>query len=261
MNIGIIGFGKMGEAITKGLLKEKVYKVYYYEKEEKRVEQVSAKYAQIEYLNLASLIEQSETILLAVKPQDIKDLLAAIDALLKTDKLFISICAGISTPFIQSYLTKARIIRAMPNMGALVGKSFTVVTKGESAVKKDLDIARDIFAAVGDVKEISEDLMDSVTAVSGSGPAYFAYFLKALGEAASEIGLSDISDKIAIDTFIATVSILRDMGLSYDELIEKVASPGGTTEACINFWNQNGFSELVKQGIKKARRRAKELGR
>jgi len=260
MNIGIIGFGKMGEAITKGLLEEKGYKIYYYEKEERRVEQIAAKYARIEYLNIASLIDKSDAILLAVKPQDIKALLMEIDALLKTDKLFISICAGISTPFIQSYLTKARIIKAMPNMGALVGKSFTTLAKGESAAEKDLDVARNIFATVGNVKEISEDLMDSITAISGSGPAYFAYFLKALEEAASEIGLSDISDKIAMDVSIATLSILRDMGLSPDELIAKVASPGGTTEACLDFWNQNEFSELVKQGIKKARRRAKELG-
>ncbi|MDP8233859.1 MAG: pyrroline-5-carboxylate reductase [Candidatus Saelkia tenebricola] len=261
MNIGIIGLGKMGEAIAKGLLKARIYSVCYNEKKEKRIEKISNQYPQIKYLSMSQLINTVEIILVSVKPQDIKGLLLEIDGISKEEKLFISICAGISTPFIQSYLRKTRIIRAMPNMGALIGKSFTVITQGESATKEDLDIAEGIFSAVGNVKVVSEDLIDSITAISGSGPAYFVYFLKALRDAAAEIGLSDISEKLVMETFTVTMGILNEMGFSFDELIEKVASPGGTTEACLRFWDQENFSEILKQGIKKARNRAKELGK
>ena len=261
MNIGIIGFGKMGEAIAKGLLRARGYRVFYNEIREERIEEVRRKYPQVKHLSLEQLIDVSEAIILSVKPQDLDELLKKVDQVLKREKLFISICAGISISYIQERLSKCRVIRCMPNMGALIGKSFTAICKGPRATDKDLELAISIFSTIGKVKEVKEDLMNAITAVSGSGPAYLAYFANAMGEAAKEIGLSEAPLEIVLECIKTTVSILEEMGISPQELIGKVASKGGTTEACLKVWDERGFKEIIKEGIKRAKQRAEELGR
>jgi len=146
-------------------------------------------------------------------------------------------------------------------MGALIGKSFTAICKGPRATDRDLELAISIFSTIGKVKEVKEDLMDAITAVSGSGPAYLAYFVNAMEEAAKEIGLSEAPLEIVLECVKTTVSILEEMGISPRELIDKVASKGGTTEACLKVWDERGFKEIIKEGIKRARQRAEELGR
>lgn len=261
MNIGIIGFGKMGEAIAKGLLKSRGYRIFYNEIRKERIEEVSKKYPQVKHLSLEQLIDVSEAIILSVKPQDLEELLNRVDQVLKREKLFISICAGISISYIQGRLSKCRVIRCMPNMGALIGKSFTAICRGPRATDKDLKLATSIFSTIGKVREVQESLMDPITAVSGSGPAYLAYFANAMEEAAKEIGLSDGSHEIVLECIKTTVSILEEMGISPRELIDKVASKGGTTEACLEIWDERGLLDIIKEGIKRAKQRAEELGR
>ncbi|MDP8253981.1 MAG: pyrroline-5-carboxylate reductase [Candidatus Kaelpia aquatica] len=261
MNIGIIGLGKMGEAIVKGLIGSRGYKVYFNESDDVRCEEIIDKYRRLKCLDIEQLIDSSAVIILAVKPQDLKELLNKIGRLLRRDKLFISIAAGASIGFIQNEGSLEKVIRAMPNMGALVGESFTVLTHSEKVNDRELELAKKIFANIGDVKVVGEDSINAITAISGSGPAYFAYFLKSIEESAAEIGLGDISSKIALDTLGGTLKVLRELGISTDELIRMVKSPGGTTEACLDYWQQSDLSGIIKDGIKKAMNRAKELGR
>ncbi|MDP8215802.1 MAG: pyrroline-5-carboxylate reductase [Candidatus Kaelpia imicola] len=261
MNVGIIGLGKMGEAIAKGLMNSKGYRVYFNESDGKRCKEITDKYRRLKYLDIEQLIDSSSAIILAVKPQDLKELLNKIGRVLKRDKLFISIAAGVSINFVQNEGSLEKVVRAMPNMGALVGESFTALAYSEKVSNRELELAKKIFANIGDVEVLKENLIDAVTAISGSGPAYFAYFLKAIEESAAEVGLEDISSKIALDTLEGVLKVLKGLDISTDELIEMVKSPGGTTEACLDYWQQSDLSGIIKEGIKKAINKAKELGK
>lgn len=261
MNVGIIGLGKMGEAIAKGLLKSKIYKVYFNELRKERVQEVIQRYPQIKHLPLQQLVDVGEVIILAVKPQDISSLLKEIEQVLKREKLFISIAAGISISSIQKYLSRAKLIRAMPNMGALIGRSFTAISSSSDVTPEQVLRAKEILASIGEVREVEESQIDAVTALAGSGPAYFAYFLQALTEAGEGIGLGELASQAALSCYRATWEILSQMNISPQELIEKVASKGGTTEACIGFWQEADLRELIGAGVKKAHLRAKELAR
>jgi pyrroline-5-carboxylate reductase len=259
VNVGIIGMGKMGEAIAKGLLKSKKYRIFFNEINQQRADEVSGKVAQVKYLPLEQLIDTSQIIILAVKPQDLPGLLEKVNEILKKEKLFVSICAGISTSYLSQRLTKARIIRIMPNMGALVGNSYSAITPGKKATPNDVKLVKEMFSTIGKVEVVSEDLMDAVTALSGSGPGYLAYFLNALIEAGKEIGLGEASVDMVLSCLISTAKIVEELKIMPEQLVSMVASKGGTTEACLGLWSQKDFEQLVKDGVKKALQRAKEL--
>ncbi len=259
VNVGIIGLGKMGEAIANGLLKAKKYKIFFAEIDEKRANEVIGKYPQIKWLTLEQLIDTSQVIILAVKPQDLSQLLDKINKILKKEKLFVSICAGISTSYLAGRLLKARIVRVMPNMGAVVGNSYSAITPGTKATPNDVKLVKEMLATIGKVEVISEDLMDAVTALSGSGPGYLGYFVDALIEAGKEIGLGENSEEMVVSCLVSTARILQELNVTPSQLITMVASKGGTTEACLSLWENNNFRQLVKDGVKKALQRAKEL--
>ena len=261
MNIGVIGLGKMGEAIAKGLVGSRGYRIYFSDSDSLRSKEIVGRYRRFKNVDIEKLIDISSIIILAVKPQNLKALLNDINTLKTEGKLFISIAAGVSIGFIESEGSLSKVIRAMPNMGALVGESFTVISCSEKVSSKELDLARTIFSKIGDVKVVKEDLLDAVTAISGSGPAYFAYFIRAIEEIAIEMGLRDISPSIVLNTLEGTLKILRELNISTDELIERVKSPGGTTESCLDYWQQSNLSNIIKEGVKKAINKAKELER
>ncbi len=259
MNIGIIGFGKMGEAIAKGILKKKKDKLYYAEAKTERVRFISTRFPQIKHLNVAQLVDTSNIIIIALKPQDIEGVLCEINNVLKREKLVISIAAGISTRFIERKIKRARVVRAMPNMGALIGRSFTAIAGGKTAKTSDIKEASKIFSSIGAAKEVNENLIDAITAVIGGGPAYAAYFIKALQDVCKEVGLSKLAKDIVLEYFETTPLLLKMMNLKPEELIENVKSPGGTTQACLSLWDEEKLCQIIKRGVKKAYARSKEL--
>lgn len=261
MKIGIIGLGKMGEAIAKGLMGSKDYRVYFNEADAAKRKKASNRYKRIKHLEINELIGSADVVVLAVKPQDLKELLHKIKLVLKRDKLFISIAAGVSTCFIKKEGSIEKIVRAMPNMGALIGDSFTALAYSDKVLKKELNLAKKIFSVLGKVHVVEEELMDAVTALSGSGPAYFAYFLQALESSASDAGLKDISGSIVLDTMEATLKVLRKLNISTEDFIRMVKSPGGTTEACLEYWQERDLPGIVREGVNRALNRAKELNR
>ncbi len=240
--IGIIGAGNMGSAIAAGI-KGKVL--------------LSDKNKRIS--DNITLAKRSNIIILAVKPQDIRRVLEEIKTHTK-EKLIISIAAGITTLFIEKALGRVRIIRVMPNMPAMVGEGISAISRGRFADKKDFKIASRIFSNLGEVIEVKEKMMDAVTAVSGGGPAYYFLFTYLLAKAGEANGLQEgIALKLARATFIGAAEVIKSKNLSMEELVKKVASKGGTTEAALKVFKQEKLETIIKKAVKSALLRSSKL--
>ncbi len=252
--IGIIGAGNMGKAIASRLNK----KILISDADARKLRNAKKKNTLIARSNV-DLARRANTIILAVKPQDITSVLKEI-ALFSKGKLVISIAAGIKTKFIERRIGKARVIRVMPNMPAILGKGISALAKGRSASKKDLAAARAIFLALGEVVEVREPLIDAVTAVSGSGPAYYFFFTDALQKGAAALGLNKrLSSQLAKSTFIGAAEVAKSIDISATDFIKKVASKGGTTEAALKTFKKSGFERIIKQALKAACGRSRRL--
>ncbi|MFC1624137.1 pyrroline-5-carboxylate reductase [Candidatus Omnitrophota bacterium] len=252
--IGIIGAGNMGRAIALRIDRKALIS----DVDPKKTRLIKSKRIKVVRDNIY-LAKHSKVIILAVKPQHIAIALKEICPFIK-DKLIISIAAGIGTGFIEKVLKKARVIRVMPNMPAMVGMGISAITRGRSANKKDLDAAYRIFLNVGEVVEVKEIFMDAVTAVSGSGPAYYFLFTHILEKLASEIGLEKaLAKRLARATFVGAAATLAAANISTEDLVNKVASKGGTTEAALKILKQKGLERIVKGALKAARDRSRSL--
>jgi pyrroline-5-carboxylate reductase len=208
------------------------------------------------------LARAADTVLIAVKPQTMEECLAEIREAVTSARLILSIAAGISTEFIQERLPKGtRVIRVMPNTPALVGAGATAICSGSHATSDDMAQAERIFAGVGMVYRLPESLMNAVTAVSGSGPAYLFYFAECLADAARESGLPPESAAgLVAQTLYGSAKLLMESGEDASILRAKVTSPGGTTEAALAVMKNGGFTELVAAAVAAAVKRGRELG-
>jgi pyrroline-5-carboxylate reductase len=246
--IGIIGYGNMGRAIADGIKNN--YAVCVFDTDKNKT--IALKDTAVTG-NLADLVEQSEVIILAAKPQDLDVILDEIKKHTRT-KLIISIAAGITTGHIEKILGGARVVRCMPNIMATIADGETVLCKGRHAKEEDLSFAKELFKLLGKVWELSEEKIDSATAISGSGPAYILYdmeinkiaplnipaqfekkWIDGLNAAAIKVGLdSKIALDLAASTTASTIHLARQTGNSPAQLRKMITSPGGTTEAAIN---------------------------
>lgn len=209
--------------------------------------------------NNIDLARQSNIIILAVKPQDIKAVMEEIRPYAK-EKLVISIAAGITTLFIEKVLGKVRVIRVMPNMPAMAGKGISAVSRGRFTSREDLKTAVRIFSGIGETVEVKEKMMDAVTALSGSGPAYYFLFTHLLARAGEAKGLKkELARKLARATFIGAAEIIKSKNLSMEELIKKVASKGGTTEAGLKAFKEKKLEAVIKKAVNAAACRSKQL--
>ena len=262
--IGIIGCGNMGEAIFRRLstVLEKSTSLMVSEMNAARRDEIRGKYKIIVEIDNNTVVKYCDAVILAVKPQDIEAVLKeAICCGASADKLIISIAAGITTKFIEGIIGKdVPVIRAMPNMPAVVGSAVTAVSGGSAAAQKDLDLARDIFGTIGDVVVVDEKQMDVVTAISGSGPAYFFYFIEALAEAAVKLGLDrKTAEELAVKTAIGSAKLLEEMKDDPGALRKRVTSKGGTTEAALKVFEAKGLAKMVEEAAAAACKRSKEL--
>jgi len=265
--VGIIGFGNMGSAIAERIKKK--YKVFVFDKYSSKTDTLSG----IDKAeSVSDLVNKSEVVILAVKPQDFDNLLGEIKGAIK-DKLLISIAAGISTGHIEKILDKARVVRVMPNLPARIGRGINCICKGFSAEEKDLEAALAIFKFLGTVFMFNEEMMDEATAISGSGPGYFydlvegktleeiknysRTFATSLTASAVDIGFTEEKAKmLAEDTANGSVAFLEKTKLSPSEAKKQVVSKGGTTEAGLEVLHKNGS---LQDAVKAALKRAKEL--
>lgn len=262
--IGIIGCGNMGEAIFSRLagVLEKSTSIMVSEFDAKRRGYLQDKYKIIVEIDNNRVVKFADVIILAVKPKDIENVLKhEVCCGVSNKKLVISIAAGITTGYIEKVIGKdIPVIRAMPNMGAIIGQAVSSLSPGSSVANNDMELAKDIFSMIGEVVEVEEKLVDAVTAVSGSGPAYFFYFMESLYEAAEELKLpGDIAKKIVLKTALGSVKLLYELKEEPDRLRKKVASKGGTTEAALKVFESKKFKKIVKDAVKEACKRSRKL--
>lgn len=209
----------------------------------------------------AGLAMRSKIIILAVKPRDIAAVLKQIKPY-SGNKLIVSIAAGIKTSTVEKVLGRVRVVRVMPNMPAQTGKGISAISAGRFACKKDLVAARNIFLKLGEVVEVKESLMDAVTAVSGSGPAYYFLFTDLLEKAGVKAGLSkELARKLAMATFIGAAESARLSDISIRDFVKKVASKGGTTEAALKVFKGKKLGHIIEQAVKSAKKRSCDLNK
>lgn len=264
--IGIIGCGNMGEALLSRLsnIVEKSVSLMVSEFDAKRRDYIQSKHKIIVEIDNNLVVKFADVIILAVKPKDFDGLLKnEICCGVSKNKILISIAAGVTTGYIEKIVGKdIPVIRVMPNMAAAIGESMSAISAGSSASAKDMQIAKEIFSTVGDVVEIDEKLIDAVTAVSGSGPAYFFYLIESLIDAAVAAGLDkDVAGRLVLKTALGSAKLLEALKEDPAVLRAKVASKGGTTEAAFKVFESKKFKDIVKKAVGAAQKRSKELSR
>ncbi len=253
--IGIIGAGNMGKAIAQGMGQ----RVLISDTDQRKLRSAKNRRCVAVRDNI-SLTKRSKVVILAVKPQHILKVLKEIRPHVK-GRLIISIAAGVETRRIEKMLGRVRVVRVMPNMPLMAGKGISAIAKGRFGRKKDLAVAQRIFSKRGEVVRVKEDLMDAVTAVTGSGPAYYFLFTDLLEKAARACGLKKgLAEKLALATFIgAAASAAGTTNISMQDLVKKVASKGGTTEAALKIFKQKGLERIIKQAVTAALKRSRCL--
>ncbi len=264
--VGIIGCGNMGEALLSRLIgvMKKSTSIMVSELDAKRREYLEDRYKMIIEIDNNKVVKFADIIILAVKPKDFEDVLKRqVRCGVSKNKLVISIAAGITTRYIENIIGKEiPVIRAMPNMGAIIGQAVSSLSAGTSVKKSDMESAKEAFSAIGDVVEVDEKLVDAVTAVSGSGPAYFFYFIESLYEAAQELRLpSEVAKRLVMETALGSIKLLHELKEEPAELRKKVTSKGGTTEAAFKVLEYKKVKKIIKDAVKEACRRSQELSR
>lgn len=252
--IGIIGVGNMGTAIIERIRGKIIIS---------DIDNAKLKKFKDKSICLAAdnkeLVKHSDMVILAVKPKDIPGVLKEIRPYVKS-KFIISIAAGIRTADIERILGMVRMVRVMPNMACMLGKGISAISLGRYAGQKELRLAHALFSKLGDVVKVNEDLLDAVTAVSGSGPAYYFLFTYLLEKAGISAGLNkEMAERLARAALIGAAEIVKHSDLSMQEFIEKVASKAGTTEAALKVFKQKNLEAIVQGAVKKALMRSKQL--
>ncbi len=259
--IGFIGGGNMAEALIKGIKAHGMNDILVSEPMGVRRKYIEDTYGVTTTTSNRTVVSSCNSIVLAVKPQQIDSVLDEITDLVDDEKTVVSIAAGITLNYLQSKLKTKRLVRAMPNTPAMVQEGMTVMSLCEYFTNRDLAMVREMFMAVGKVLILPEHYMDAVTALSGSGPAFFALFVEAMEEAGIAMGLTDNNaSELAVQTLIGTARFLED-GIPPSKLREMVTSPGGTTAAGLMVFKEKGLNGIVTEALLAARKRASELGR
>jgi len=259
--IGFIGGGNMAEALIKGMTAEGMKDIVVSEPKQDRGQELEKKYGVRAVQSNREAAAACSIIILAVKPQNMESVLDEIADVIDDTKTVVSIAAGITISFLHSKLKSGKIIRVMPNTPALIQEGMSVYSLCECFAGNEVNIVRSILMSIGRVIALPERLMDAVTAVSGSGPAFIALFVEAMIEAGEKLGLSRTdATELAIQTALGTARLL-DTGMSPENLRQMVTSPGGTTAAGLKVFEEKGLKPLVFEALLAAKNRAEELGK
>ena len=257
--VGIVGGGKMGEALFLGIRRSGTG-VLLCEANDERADVLRQLHGPQVVVGLPS-IRECDVIILATKPAAVRGVAQSLEP--PPSSLIVSIAAGISTASLQEWLSSdCDVVRVMPNTPALVGEGMSVLSPAAGCSEQSLDVAQDLMGCVGKVAVVSEDLQDAVTAVSGSGPAYVFLVAEAMAAAGEELGLPpEVAAQLAIQTVVGAGVMLRDAGADAATLRENVTSPGGTTAAALAVLEARELRESFALALAAARDRSIELGR
>jgi len=262
--IAIIGGGKMGSILARGIISRKILSaqdITVTDIDQARLEELRSSLKVKVTADNRKAVREADIIILAVKPQNFPETLKGIRAVAAKSKLFISIAAGVTTDSIEKALTKTpRVLRVMPNVNALAGEGAAAVARGHFAQKNDVQYALAILNAVGLAVEVDEKLMDAVTGLSGSGPAYCFLMIEALTDAGVHLGLPrDLAEKLAAQTMLGSARLCLTSNQHPAQLKNMVTSPGGTTAAGLKVLEEGGIRATLMAAVEAAAKRSKEL--
>src|SRR5215470_10038001 len=262
--VAILGGGRIGEALLSGLLSSgwrEPSEVVVTDRRDERNAELHEQYGVEATTDNAAAVTGAEVAVIAVKPQDIDVLLSQVGQHLTTEQTLVSVAAAISTAHIEERIADGvPVVRAMPNAPSTVHEGMAGICAGAHAGDEQLALAEEALSHLGAVVRVPERAMDAVTAVSGSGPAYFALLAEAMIEAGILLGLSrEISTQLVVQTMLGTARLLRDEGIHPVELREQVTSPGGTTIRAIRELERAGVRAAFLNAIQAAMERSREL--
>lgn len=271
--IGIIGTGNMGEALIKGIMRANIsgVRLIASDKNKKRRDHIRRKYSISVTRDNLKVVTSASIVIIAVKPQNVESLLSEITPCIDDFKahvgsrrnlLLVSIVAGLKTKDIETHFChRVPTVRVMPNAPALIAEGVSALCLGRYAKVTDYRRAESLFKAVGEVVRIEENLIDEVTAISGSGPAYFFLLIKCLVDISVRLGLKkETAEKLVNHTAQGSARMVIETEEKPEDLIKKVASKGGTTQAALEVFSGKGWEKIVEQGVKAALKRARKLG-
>ncbi len=267
VSIGVIGAGNMGQALLSGLRRQSVSpsRLRVVETNAARANTARRRFG-VEAVSIERLAQRCRVVIVAVKPQDLGIALESLRRALATRSrrvLVISIAAGVRLASLERLLGRQLpVVRVMPNLPATVGCGMSALTRGRAATARDMAVAKAIFRCVGDVVELPERFFDVVTAISGSGPAYFFLVFKALRDTGVREGLpKSVAQRLAIQTAIGSARLALQTSDDLEALIARVASKRGTTEAALKVFARRGLARIIQQGVAAATRRSRQLSK
>ncbi len=262
--IGLIGAGNMAEALIRGvrdqclLPPDQIWATNRSNRD--RLLALQARYGIRITPTKPPLLDAASVLIIAVKPKDMRNVFEEIGGAIRQDQLVISVAAGVPLMAIERAFARVPVIRAMPNTSAAVRASATALAPGAHASEDHMHIATQIFRAVGDVVSVPEQVLDTVTGLSGSGPAYIYRFVEAMISAGTDLGLSDgLAKRLAVQTLLGAAQMLAESEEDPAELRRRVTSPGGTTMAGLSVLEARGFAVTVGEAVRRAAERAREL--
>lgn len=264
--ISFLGGGNMAEALIKGMLSSGVVNpdlITATDISSMRLDHLKKSYGIIVQVDNRAAAENAEVVMLCVKPQAMDRLMAEIAPVADRTKLVISIAAGVTIEFVEKALLKGpRVIRAMPNTPALVLAGAAALSPGSSATDTDISVAQEIFGAIGRTAIVEERLMDAVTGLSGSGPAYVFTIIEALADAGVKAGLlRSTALELSAQTVLGAAKMVLETGEHPGRLRDMVTSPGGTTIAGLHELEKGGLRAVLMNAVEAATARSKDLGR
>jgi len=264
MKIVIIGGGNMGITYARAFVRSNIVKnedLLIVEKHDEKREELKKEGVAELRASINEELSSYDIVILAVKPQDFKVMATDLSKVMKKNQLVISIMAGISISTIQKYLTHKSVVRAMPNTPAQLGFGITAFSAPEGTSMEHVSIVDTLLETTGKcILMKDEEQLDAVTALSGSGPAYFYYFVKHMIEAGKQMGIEEpVASMLVKQTMLGAFQIMNNSKSSIDDMIKAVASKGGTTEAALNKFESGNVGKNVIEALKAAERRAKEL--
>lgn len=259
--IGILGGGNMGFALAKTITDRfPGITIYVCDVSSDRLALFEQELPDVQSVEgPRELAEASEVVFLSVKPQDIQSVL---EALRNTDRLVISIAAGVPISRIEGVCSRARVVRVMPNTPCLVGAMAAGYTFGSRIRPEDRELVKQLLSAAGYAAEVEEQLLDAVTGLSGSGPAFVARLIETFIETGKGLGLEpEVARDLSLQTFLGTAKLLAETGMEPQTLVDMVSSPNGTTVAGRRILDTSDYAEVIGETIRAATERSKELGR
>lgn len=261
--VAVLGAGSMGEILAEGLLRAgwETDNLILLVRREERAREVERRTAIQATMDAADAVADRDVLVIAVKPKDVEHLLDQIADLVKVGQVVVSLVAGVPLAVFENRLDGVAVVRSMPNTPAAVDEGMTAYCGGTQADADALALADMVLSAVGETIRLSEDLLDAVTAVSGTGPAYVFLLAEALTEAAIREGLPHhAAEKLVVQTLRGAGALLSVSDKSAFRLRAEVTSPGGTTAAAMHMLEDGGFRALLERAVRSAAQRSSELG-